>query len=68
MFLLEFKRWTLSVGDELTCSPLLHLLCCDGKHCQHFRHNLSHHIRHRRSRVDLRIGLEAYKEVFDFVE
>ena len=68
MFLLENKRGTLSVEDKPTRSSLLHLLCCNGKHGQHFRHNLCHHIRHRRSRVDFCIGLEAYKEVFDFVE
>ena len=56
------------MGDELTRSPLLHLLCHDSKHTQYFRHNLSHHIRHRCSRRNLCIGLETYKEVFNFVE
>ena len=56
------------MNRERTRSPLLHLLCCDSKHTQHFRHDLSHHIRHRRSRRDFCIGLEAYEEVFDLVE
>ena len=68
MFLPKFRRWTPSVRDGPTRSPLLHLLCCDSKHSQHSRHNLSHHFRHRWSREYFCIGLEAYKEVFDFVE
>ena len=70
MFLLGLSVGKLSsgTGNERTRSPLLHLLRRDSKHAQHFCHNLSHHIRHRRSRRDLCIGLETYKEVFDFVE
>ena len=70
MFLLGLSVGKLSsgTGNERTRSPLLHLLRRDSKHAQHFCHNLSHHIRHRRSRRDLCIGLEAYEEVFDFVE
>ena len=68
MFLIEHKRRELISDDEPTCSPLRHLLRRDSKHTQHFRHNLSHHIRHRCSRRDVYIGLETYEEVFDFVE
>ena len=68
MFLIECKSGNLGTGDTPTRSPLLHLLCRDSKHAQHLRHNLSHHIRHRCSRRDFCIGLEAYEEIFDFVE
>ena len=70
MFLLGLRVRKLSsaTGNERTRSPLLHLLRGDSKHAQHFRHNLSHHIRNRRSRRDFCIGLETYKEAFDFVE
>ena len=56
------------VGDKRTRSLLLHLLCCNSEYRQHLCHNLSHHIRHRCSWRDFCIGLETYKEVFDFVE
>ena len=58
----------LSAEDERTRSPLLHLLRRDSKHAQHFRHNLSHHIRNRRSRWGFCIGLESNEEVFNLVE
>ena len=58
----------LRSDGEPTCSPLLHLLRRDSKHAQHFRHNLSHHIRNRRSRRDFCIGLETNEEVFYLVE
>ena len=59
---------TLSAEDERTRSPLLHLPRRDSKHAQHFRHNLSHHIRNRRSRWGFCIGLESNEEVFNLVE
>ena len=68
MFLFEFKGEKLGSNNELTRSLLLNLLSRNSKHTQHFRHNLSHHIRNRRGRWDFCIGLETYKEVFDLVE
>ena len=55
-------------GGKLTCSLLPHLLRHDSKHGQHFRHDLSHHIRHRLGLWDFCVGLEAYEEVFDFIK
>ena len=68
MILIERKWGKLGTGDEPTRSLLFHLLRRDSKHTQHFRHNLSHHIRHRRRRRDFCICLETNKKVFDFVE
>ena len=61
-------RRKLSTRDEPTRSPLLHRLGCDSKHREYFGHNLSHCVRHLRSRWDFGVGLEAYEEVFYFVK
>jgi hypothetical protein len=68
MFLFQFSDETQFARDELTRSSLAHVFRRDGKHIQHFGHNLRHYIRYRRGRWDFCMGLEAAEEGFDPVE
>ena len=47
----------------LTKSPLLDLICREGKHREQLDHNLDDNIGHYRSGRDRRIDLQALEEI-----
>jgi hypothetical protein len=51
-----------------TSSSLLYLLGRNPEDCQHFHQDLGDDIRHRCSRSDLGVSLEASEEEFDALE